>query len=397
MHSSILTNKQNRIESIDHLRGIVMIIMAIDHVRDFFHRDSFYFSPTDVTHTTPAVFFTRWVTHLCAPTFILLAGTSAYFILRRNTRAYTSFFLFTRGLWLIALQMTIVRFGWQFDPLFHYNGSTIISTIGFCMIILALLIRLNTKTILTIGLLIVFGHNALDGISFPFGSFKDVLWTFLHGGSKTYDLGHGYAFNFLYPILPWTGVMAIGFCLGRLYEEKFASTRKKILLQMGLGCLFVFLVLRFINVYGDPVPWSSQATMASSVMSFFNVAKYPPSLLFLLSTLGISFLLLAMLEGRSSQAIVFGKVSLFYYVMHIFFIHVLAVVVVVFLGYSWKTMVFVEAVAKGSPELLANNFGFGLGAVYAIWIVIVVSLYPLCTWWNAFKAKNKGKWWVSYV
>src|SRR5689334_2309366 len=167
-----------RLNSIDIVRGVVMIIMALDHVRDLIHVDSLTQNPTDLNTTTPILFFTRWVTHLCAPTFIFLAGTSAYFILRRNSREYTTFFLLTRGLWLIVLQMTLVRLVWQFDPLFHYNGSTIISTIGFCMMILAVLIRFDTKTILIIGLLIVFGHNALDAISFRPGSWADVLWTF---------------------------------------------------------------------------------------------------------------------------------------------------------------------------------------------------------------------------
>lgn len=398
MNTTNLTTPRGRIESIDYLRGIVMVLMAIDHVRDFFHLDSFHFSPTDVTQTTPAIFLTRWVTHLCAPTFIFLAGTSAYFILQKNTRQYTSFFLMTRGLWLVVLQMTVVRFVWQFDPLFHYNGSTIISTIGFCMIILALLIRLETKFILVIGLVIVFGHNALDAVSFPSGSLADIFWTFLHGGSKTYDLGNGYAFNFLYPILPWTGVIALGFCTGRLYDEGFSpGKRKRILMQLSGASLALFLVLRGINVYGDPVPWSLQTSLSGTIMSFFNVAKYPPSLLFILSTLGISFLLLALLEGRETRAIVFGKVALFYYVMHLIVIHLLALVVVVVSGYSWKTMIFYGPVASGSPELVKENFGFGLVELYLAWMVVILMLYPICDWWKSVKARNKGKWWVSYV
>ncbi|GHN01781.1 membrane protein [Cytophagales bacterium WSM2-2] len=398
MSAAATLTLKNRIESIDYLRGVVMVIMAIDHVRDFFHRDSFYFSPTDITQTTPALFFTRWITHLCAPTFIFLAGTSAYFIMKRNSREYTSFFLLTRGLWLIALQLTLIRFAWNFDPLFRYNSSTIISTIGFCMILLALLIHLNIKTILLIGLAIVVGHNALGTISFPPKSIADILWTFLFSAGKLYDLGNEYSFQFLYPIVPWTGVMALGYCLGQLYDETMDSAkRKKILLQLSAMSLLAFLALRFINSYGDPVPWSTQPSLTCTVMSFLNLAKYPPSLLFILITLGISLLVLALLEGSNAKAIVFGKVSLFYYVMHLFVIHLFAAIVVISCGYRWETMVFVNAVANGSPELLKENFGFGLSEVYLIWLTVILVLYPLCTWWNSVKIANKGKWWVSYV
>jgi len=374
-----------------------MIIMALDHVRDYFHLDSFLFSPTDLKHTTPVLFFTRWITHLCAPTFIFLAGTSAYFIAKKKTAKYASFFLLTRGLWLIVLQLTLIRFAWQFDPLFHYNGMTIISTIGFCMIFLSLLIHLNLKTILIIGLVLVLGHNTLDSISFEYKTVSDIFWTFLHG-QNTYDLGNGYFFNFKYPIIPWIGVMALGYCLGSIYEEGFSfEKRKKVLLGIGTACVVVFIVLRFINIYGDPIPWSVQPTVAGTVMSFFNLAKYPPSLLFCLITLGISLLLLAILEGRKTQVILFGKVSLFYYVMHIFVIHILAVIVVFACGYSWETMIFKGEVAKGSPELLKENFGFGLSEVYLIWISVILFLYPLCDWWSHVKAKHKEKWWSSYV
>ena len=204
---------KNRIESIDLLRGIVMIIMAIDHVRDYFHFDAFLYSPVDISQTSAGLFITRWITHLCAPTFIFLAGVSTYFVAQKKTLSDTSFFLLTRGIWLVLLQLTLIRFFWNFDPLFRYNSNTIISTIGICMIVLSGLIYLRIRTIFFIGIVMVVGHNLLDGISFKEGTLADVLWSFLHV-QKSFDLGGGYAFTFLYPVIPWVGVMALGYCFG---------------------------------------------------------------------------------------------------------------------------------------------------------------------------------------
>ena len=394
------SSQANRIESIDLLRGMVMIIMAIDHVRDLFHFDSFLYSPEDLSRTSAGLFFTRWITHLCAPTFIFLAGTSAYFVARRKTKKESTFFLLTRGLWLIVLQLTIVRFGWHFDPLFRYNGSSIISIIGICMIVLAGLIHLRISAIFFIGLALVVGHNLLDNISFSDGTFADVIWSFLHV-SKSFDLGHGYRFSFLYPFIPWAGVMALGYCLGRLYDADFTSERRReLLLILGALSLFIFVGLRFINRYGDPLPWSVQPEWPFTLMSFFNLQKYPPSLLYLLATLGISLLLLGLLEGKKVTAwkpvSLFGKVALFYYVAHIYLIHLLAMAAAVLTGFSWRSMIFSGAVAKGTPELV-GRYGFNLLQVYILWISVVLLLYPLCIFWNVFKIRNKEKWWVSYV
>jgi uncharacterized membrane protein len=397
---SPLANTRSRIESIDLLRGMVMIIMALDHVRDFFHFDNFMFSPTDLQQTTPALFATRLITHLCAPTFIFLAGTSAYFIARRKTVKEASFFLVTRGIWLIVLQLTLIRFAWNFDPAFHYNSSNIISTIGFCMIVLSFLIHLQLRTVLIIGLLMVLGHHALDGISFENGSVWDVTWSFLHV-KKLYVLSNDYSFLFLYPIIPWAGVMALGYCLGSLYDQRYTlEKRRRIILQTGVLCLFLFVALRALNVYGDPAPWSYHQQLSVTIMSFFNLEKYPPSLLFLCLTLGISLTVLGTLEGRNlkrwSSITVFGKVPLFYYVLHIVVIHALALVAVVWLGYPWQTMIYTGPMSQVSP-LLKGSYGFSLGQVYLLWIFIVVLLYPLCVYWNRVKSRNKLKWWVSYV
>lgn len=400
LHARVLTS--NRVESIDFLRGLVMIIMAIDHVRDFFHLDSMIVSASDVDRTTPAIFLTRWITHLCAPTFIFLAGTSAYFVAKRKSIPDTAHLLLTRGIWLVGLQVTIVAFAWSFDPLFHYIPSSIISTIGFCMIILSFLIRLKLNTILSFGLVMVFGHNLLDGITFQKGTAMHVVWTFLHGGSTMYTLDNGYTFGFLYPIIPWAGVIALGYCFGRLFDTDFSSEkRKKILLTLSVACLLLFVLLRSTNLYGDPVDWSVRTESFRSIMSFFNVAKYPPSLSFLLVTLGISLMILTLLEGRklkfASPVTLFGNVAMFYYVMHIFLIHILATLVIVWNGLPWKIMILTTSPSRGLPALVKENFGLSLGGTYLVWVIVILILYPMCVWWNKVKSRNKGKWWVSYV
>jgi uncharacterized membrane protein len=392
--------KSSRIESIDFLRGIVMVIMALDHVRIYFFYGTYFFSPTDLEQTSPGIFATRLITHLCAPTFILLAGTSAYFTAQRKSKEETAFFLLTRGVWLIALQMTIVQFAWHFDPAFHHITSNIISTIGFSMVFLSLLIRLRLRLILWIGLVIVMGHNLLDGVAFEEGSVADMIWSFFHA-SKRFSLGHQYILQFSYPVIPWIGVIALGYCMGRLFDPDFSlAQRKKVILNWGVTCLIVFVVLRSLNIYGDLHPWSQQDTLSKTIMSFLNLEKYPPSLDYLCLTLGISLILLGLLEGRDLQGFkpitTFGNVALFYYVLHLFVIHLFAMLAVTAYGFPWHTMVFLDSPSKGS-SLLKGNFGFNLFDTYLVWIFIVAMLYPPCKYWYSFKKKNKSKWWVSYV
>jgi uncharacterized membrane protein len=400
-HSSErLTEANSRIESVDFLRGLVMIIMALDHVRSYLHHDSFIVSPTNLQQTTPALFATRLITHLCAPAFILLAGTSAYFIKEKKSTKEASFFLFSRGIWLVILQLTIVRFGWNFDPAFHYNASAILSTIGFCMMGMALLIYLPLRINLIVGFIIVFAHNMLDKISFDNSPVMDVLWTFLHA-HKIYDLGNNYTFLFLYPLIPWIGVMMLGYCLGALYNENVSSQeRKKLLMKIGIASIFLFVILRWANIYGDPTPWVYDQQTKITVMSFLNIEKYPPSLLFLCLMLGIALIGLALLENlnlnRLKPVTIFGKVALFYYVIHIFVIHAFTLFAVVSLGYPWETMIFMGSHSE-IPPVLKADFGFTLFQTYIIWISIVCLLYPFCSNWYSFKRKNKTKWWVSYV
>jgi len=389
----------SRVASIDLLRGLVMIIMALDHVRNYMNFDSLVFTPTDLARTTPALFFMRVVTHLCAPTFIFLAGTSVFFVAQRKSLKDTSFFLLTRGAWLIVLQFTLIRFMWNFDPAFHYNSSNIISTIGFSMIALAGLIHLPLRWIFGIGLVMIVGHNMLDGVTFEEGTAADVLWSFLHA-RKLYLMDDGYSFLMLYPLVPWIGVMALGYCFGHLYGADYTvQRRRRIILQIGIGGLVLFFVLRWINVYGDPQPWSHFEKTSTTVMAFFNVQKYPPSLIYLCLMLGVSLTVLGLTEGKvlkgARPVVVFGKVALFYYVLHIAVIHLVAMAAVVLAGYSWKTMIF-AGINGASPEL-KGHFGFSVAGTYAIWIGVVLFLYPFCNYWNNFKSRHKDKWWVSYV
>jgi len=399
-NNEVLTSAGRRVASVDLLRGLVMIIMALDHVRSYMNFDSLVFSPTDLEKTRPALFFMRVITHLCAPTFIFLAGTSVFFVAQRKSLRDTSFFLLTRGAWLIVLQFTLIRFAWNFDPAFHYNSSNVISTIGFSMIALAGLIHLPFKVIFGIGAVMVAGHNLLDALHFKEGSLADVAWSLFHE-RKLYVLGNGYSFLMLYPLVPWMGVMALGYCFGHLYGEHYTpARRKRVILQIGTGALVFFFVLRGLNIYGDPVPWSHFEQGSITVMSFLNVQKYPPSLLYLCLMLGISLTVLGLIEGKplkgTRPVVVFGKVAMFYYVIHIVAIHLVAMAAAVLSGYSWQTMIFNESNSLGSP-VLRGKFGFSIAGTYLIWIGVVLFLYPFCNYWNAFKSRHKNKWWVSYV
>jgi uncharacterized membrane protein len=390
---------KSRIESIDLLRGIVMIIMAIDHIRDYFHYDAYFFSPTDIKQTTTVIFFTRWITHLCAPAFIFLAGISAYFIRQQKSKKETTLFLLTRGFWLIVLQFTVIRFAWSFDPLFHYNAHAIISDIGLCMMLLAALIYLPWNAILVVSLMMIVGHNMLDGVSFSSGT-AAVIWSLLHVNTY-YDFGNGYSFEIFYPIIPWIGIMALGYCLGRLFDREYSSDyRKMFLLRTGIVSLVLLLLLRYSNFYGDPLPWSIQTEWSKTLLSFLNFRKYPPSLFYAGVMLGISLILLGMMEGKNlnrwKPVILFGKVALFYYVIHILVIHIFAMITAVLSGLPWQTMIFTGPIKDGSI-LLKGKFGFSIGYVYVVWIAVILFLYPVCVYWNDFKIRHKGKWWVSYV
>jgi uncharacterized membrane protein len=383
----------SRVSSIDLLRGIVMIIMALDHTRDFFHADSFYFEPTDLEKTTPILFFTRWITHFCAPVFVFLAGTGAFLSGQRKTKKELSFFLFTRGLWLIFLEIFIVGFGWGFNIRYPFTGLAIIWALGVSMIVLAALIHLPIKVIFAIGILIVFGHNLLDNIHYD-----NFLWAVLHE-TKVFRLNENHLLRVTYPILPWIGIMALGYCFGVLYRKTVSQeTRKKWLLWIGFSAIVLFTVLRYINVYGDPSPWTEQSSAAFTVLSFLNTSKYPPSLIYILMTLGPAMILLAFTENASTRwakpIIHIGRVPMFYYLLHIYLIHLVAMLAAEFSGYDWRDMIF-ERRAWLDPQL--KGYGFSLFTTYLVWIGIVLFLYPLCKRYDKYKTNHKEKWWLSYL
>ncbi len=382
-----------RFTSIDLLRGLVMVIMALDHVRDYFHADAFVFKPEDLEATTVPIFLTRWITHYCAPVFVFLAGTSAWIIHQRKSTAELTSFLIKRGIWLIIVEIVIIKVAWTFNPLAPRFGLAVIWAIGVSMLALAALIQLPFRAILITGLVLVFGHNALDGINFD-GAW---WWKMLHERGKV-DLG-GITVMFAYPLLPWIGTIALGYCFGTLYSKGYApEMRRRLLARLGFATTLLFIALRLVNAYGDPLPWSDRSSPAFTVLSFLNVNKYPPSLLYLLMTLGPAFLFLAWsekLRGRLASAlIVFGRVPFFYYILHLYLIHGLALVAAELTGFGWLSMIL-DTTVNSSPQL--NGYGFSLPVVYLVWIGVVLALYPLCAWFSKVKSNNRQHWWLSYL
>ncbi len=298
-----------RLSSIDTLRGIVMILMALDHVRDFFGVPGL--SPTNLAQTTVPLFFTRWITHLCAPTFFLLTGTGAFLALGRRTIPQLSRFLLTRGLWLVLLEVTVIRTGFQFNVDYHVTMLIVIWALGWAMIALAALCWLPLPAILAFGVAMIAGHNLLDGVRST-----HPIWVMLHSQGVVVNQP-GFVVFVAYPLVPWIGVTAVGFVLGRIYTWN-PERRRAFLLRCGLGLTAAFLLLRAANVYGDRAPWVVGASPAMTLISFFNVTKYPPSLLFLLMALGPALLILRALDNRNPRllqpALVFGQVPLFYFV-----------------------------------------------------------------------------------
>ncbi|HTH57104.1 MAG TPA: heparan-alpha-glucosaminide N-acetyltransferase domain-containing protein [Cyclobacteriaceae bacterium] len=389
--------KSIRIESIDLLRGIVMIIMAIDHVRDYFHADAFLFNPTDLSRTSTVLFFTRWITHFCAPVFVFLAGTSAYLVGIRKGKAELSAFLFKRGIWLIVLEFTVINFSWFFNVHFSFIALTVICALAMGMILLSVAIYLPFRAMVIVGLILVAGHNLFDGLRLPNESSLVEIYSVLFR-PYVFQLGHFTVFTG-YPILPWAGVMLLGYCFGSLYTPSVdAAQRKKILVRLGVAAIVTFIVVRFINAYGDPFRWEPQSSAFYTFLSFINVTKYPPSLFYILATLGPAFLFLAWAEkikGRISRYVVaLGRVPMFFYIVHIYAIHLLALIAALATGFTLSDMTFTTWITD-SPNL--KGYGFSLGFVYLVWLAIVLGLYPLCLWYERYKTAHKEKWWLSYL
>jgi len=388
----------DRIVSIDVLRGVVMALMALDHARDFF--GNALANPTNLAATTPALFMTRWATHFCAPVFVFLAGTSAWFYGRRvQSRRKLATFLFTRGLLLVVLEFSVVNFGWlmTFERLFFFQ---VIAAIGCAMMALAAIIWLPFAGTCAVGLAIVAGHNALDSVTpADFGD-SAFLWVWLHEGFFASGIAgslFGKPLWVLYPLLPWIGVITCGYCFGA-YLTWAGSERRKRTLQLGLGLIVLFVVLRAPNLYGDPFDWTSQSSGLMTFFSFINCQKYPPSLLFLCMTLGPALVLLAALErtpGPVMRAVTnFGRVPLFFYVAHIYLLHLSSVLL--YRVHKGETQllesVFTPAYWNGAPEWYA----YSLPVVYAAWIGAVLVLYVPCRWFAGVKRRNRSVW-LSYL
>ena len=387
-----------RITSIDFLRGVVMVIMALDHVRMYFALGTWYAEPTDLATTTPLLFFTRWITHFCAPVFVFLTGTSAFLYGSNKTRiGQLSGYLFTRGLWLIVAELTIINFAWTFDTTFSFRILQVIWAIGASLVLLSVLVFLLIKMIFAIGIILVFGHNLLDPITVNGISFQDLLWYALHQ-PNVFFLGKT-TISLFYPILPWLGLMALGYVLGTFYTKDFdEQRRRRWLVLIGLGAVLLFLALRGFNLYGEPRSWSTQGSTLFTIMSFLNTSKYPPSLHFLLMTIGPALILLALSESMrpriTKPIVIFGRVPFFFYILHLYFIHAFAMLALVFAGRDWREYILTaSAIASGT----LNSFGLRIEAIYLVWILLIVLLYPLCRWYQRYKENNPTKWWLSYL
>lgn len=371
-----------------------MVIMAIDHVRDYFHYSAFFFDPNDPSQTTLPIFFTRFITNFCAPAFSFLAGLSAYMVGKRKSPAELSSFLIKRGLWLVFVEIILINFGWKFDIRFRSIGLATIWQLGISMIVLAGLIHLPRTIILIFSCVIILGHNLLDQIHFD-GSF---LWAALHE-PKFFEWTAGHFIRTAYPLVPWIAVMSLGYCFGSLYNSSFdPDRRKKILNGLGFGSIILFCILIGINKYGDPSPWINYGDFSKTFMSILNSTKYPPSLLYLLMTLGGTFLFLGNSEKIKGKIVhffcVFGRVPFFYYIIHIYLIHIIAAFAAYFTGFGWQALVTPKFIIK--VESL-KGYGFNLITVYLIWMVIVLLLYPLCKKFDGYKQSHKEKWWLSYL
>jgi uncharacterized membrane protein len=370
-----------------------MILMAIDHTRDFFGAPGV--NPTDLASTTVPLFFTRWVTHFCAPGFFLLTGTGAYLSLRKKSKPELSRFLFTRGLWLIFLGLVVTRgFGWQFNFDYHLTMLFILWALGWAMIVLSVLVYLPASVVAAFGIVMIATHNLLDSVRS-----SNPIWTILH--SPNFIVNHPEHAVFVpYALIPWVGVTAVGYSLGQIYANSWSSARRKaFLLPVGIGLTAAFFILRAINLYGDPRRWATQKSATFTVLSFLNATKYPPSLLFLLMTLGPVLLFLWAVDARTPgwlrQALIIGKVPMFYYLLHIPLIHLIAIAVC-YARYGQVHWMFESPTIGRFPITPPPGWGFSLPIVYLVWACVVLMLYPLCRWFAGLKQRRNDAW-LSYL
>ena len=392
---------QKRIDSIDILRGIVMVIMALDHVRDFFHIEGNTDDPLNLATTTPILFFTRWITHFCAPVFVFLSGTSIYLQSLRKTKKQLSLFLIKRGLWLVVAEVLIVSLGLTFNPFYNFILLQVIWATGISMFLLGLIIHLPYKFILALGLIIVLGHNLLD-IPEAAPGFKAGFWwdLFHHGQFAIYSFAPNHVIAIMYPFVPWLGLMLMGYCTGIFFTRQYQpEQRRKILIRLGISTIVFFVLVRFINIYGDPFTWAPQKNGFLNFLAFIKAHKYPPSLLYMCMTIGPALLFLALIEkvqnGFTNTMRIYGRTAFFYYLIHFYLIHFICMILFFARGHSMQDAV---NSMKNLPFMFTiPGEGYSLWVVYFIWLAVVISLYPLCKWYDHYKTSHREKWWLSYL
>jgi uncharacterized membrane protein len=393
-----------RLTAVDQLRGLVIVLMALDHVRDYFMKDPG--SVTNLAVTTPALFFTRWVTHYCAPTFIFLAGTGAFLYgTRGKSKGQLAWFLLTRGLWIVVLELTVIRFAFTFDTDWHFHMGLVFWAIGWSMIVLAGLVFLPRWAVVAFGLVVIAGHNATD--KFTAADFGPLggAWAVLHSKETLQLFPHykivtppggadpgGVTFVGAYPLVPWIGVMALGYALGSLLVQERSRRRWQIFL-LGLATTAAFVVVRGLNVYGDPVRWQWQRDWVFDVIAFLNCEKYPPSLSYLLMTLGPALLLLAAMDREPGwlgrRCVTFGRVPMCFYLLHLYLIHGAAVLYAYWLH---GNDIFLWSPQNPPPDDIFVN----LPTVYILWIAALLILYPPCAWYAGVKRRYRSAW-LSYL
>lgn len=380
-----------RVTALDALRGLVIVIMALDHVRDFFHADAFRFQPDDLTKTTAVLFLTRWITHFCAPVFMFLAGAGA-FLWRQKGRSDSelSAYLWKRGLLLVLLELTLLRLAMSFNLLSGPILLTVLWALGWCMVALGFLVRLPLRFVAPLSILVILLHNMTDSVrSAQFGTFA-WMWKLLHEqGVIKLD---GIMMIVAYPLIPWIAVMAAGYCFGQILvmDEK---RRNQWLLRLGLWLTVGFFIVRWMNIYGDPRKWAWQESFGWTVLSFLRTTKYPASLDFLLMTLGPAILLLRWFYQRqvakTNPLVIIGRVPLFYFLVHFFLIHLLTIPFAL-VYYGKASFLFYALPSAGGPaNLYPPGYGYSLGVVYAVWVLVVVLMYPLCLWYGRYEMQRK--------
>jgi uncharacterized membrane protein len=380
-----------RLEAVDVVRGVIMVIMALDHTRDFFGIPGQ--NPTNLATATAGLFFTRWITNFCAPVFFLLTGTGAYLSLKKKTTTELSRFLFTRGLWLIFLELVVIRcLAYQFNADYRTTMLIVIWALGWSMISLSVLVRFPVVVSTVFGIVLIAGHNLFDAVKSA-----NPFWAILHAPGFVLNSPEHVVFV-AYPLVPWLGVTAVGYSLGQVYGWD-GERRRGFLLRAGLALTAAFAVLRGINVYGDPSRWAPQKTVLFTTLSFLNTTKYPPSLLFLLMTLGPALLFLRAVDGGAPRllrpAMTIGRVPMFYYVLHFALIHLIAVGVCA-VRYGATHWMFESPDLGHYPFTAPPGWGYSLPGVYLVWAIVVVTMYPLCRWFAALKQRRSDAW-LSYL